>query len=56
MNRKIRIKEGPWGQKLNFTTKNNIVLGKEQLKKQITDNRSSLEHKKNKKNEDNLIS
>jgi hypothetical protein len=32
-----------WGQKLKFVIEKNIMLRKEQLRKQITDNGSSLE-------------
>jgi hypothetical protein len=56
MNRKTRNKKRLVGTKAKIMTKKKTMLGKEQLKKQIIDNKSRLKQKKNKKNDDNLIS
>lgn len=56
MNKKIRNKRRHMGTKVEIQTKKNIALRKEQLKKQIIDNRSSVEQKKIEKMMTNLIS
>jgi len=56
MNKKVRNKRRHMGTKVEIQTKKNIALRKEQLKKQIIDNRSSVEQKKIEKMMTNLIS